>query len=61
MSKLKLTIYKQVDKSYQELYEDYFKVAKIRNLSPVTIRTYKYHHNYWFRFVHEGLMCLGID
>lgn len=61
MGKPKLTIYKQVDKSYQELYEDYLKVAKIRNLSPVTIRTYKYHHNYWFQFVHEGLMCSEIN
>lgn len=61
MSKPKLSINKQVNKSYQELYEEYLKVAKIRNLSPVTIRTYKYHHNYWFQFVHEGLMCSEID
>lgn len=61
MSRPKLTISKQIDKSYQELYEDYLKVAKIRNLSPVTIRTYKYHHNYWFQFVHEGLMCSEIN
>ena len=32
MRKPKLTICKQVDKSYQELYEDYLKVAKINNL-----------------------------
>lgn len=37
------------------------KVAKISNLSPVTIRTYKYHHNYWFEFVHEGFMCSEVD
>ena len=37
MGKQKLTINKQVDKSYQELYEDYLKVAKIRNLSHVPI------------------------
>lgn len=61
MGKPKLTIYKQVDKSYQELYEDYLKVAKIRNLSPVTIRTYNYSHNYWFQFVQVGLMYSEID
>lgn len=61
MGKQKLSINKQVNKSYQELYKEYLKVAKIRNLSPVTIRTYQYHHNYWFQFVHEGLMCSEID
>ena len=30
MSKPKLTIYKQVDKSYQELYEDYLMELKTR-------------------------------
>ena len=37
MGKHKLSIYKEVDKRYQELSEEYLKVAKIRNLSPVTI------------------------
>lgn len=61
MSKPKLSINRQVTKGYQDLYEDYLKVAKIRNLSPVTIRTYKYHHQYWMKYVHEGLMCSEIE
>lgn len=61
MVKPKLTIYKQVDKRYQELFEDYLKVSKIRNLSEVTIRGYKYNHEYWIKFVGSELMCSEID
>lgn len=61
MTKKKLSISKQTDKSYQELFKDYMKVCKIRNLSPVTIRTYYNHHKYFINFVGKELMCSEIN
>lgn len=61
MSKKLITIKPQFENPYQELFEDYIKTFKIKNLAEETIRTYYYHHRYFIKFIgNEKVMCSEI-
>ncbi|MBR0598097.1 tyrosine-type recombinase/integrase [Sinanaerobacter chloroacetimidivorans] len=48
------------NKSFKDLEEEFIRHAEIRNLSEWTIKSYKYHTQYFLEFAGEDLMCKDI-
>ncbi|WP_032120658.1 tyrosine-type recombinase/integrase [Clostridium amazonitimonense] len=44
-------------KSYNELFEEYYKSCKIQGKAEATLKTYIHHHNYFLKFVGEEAQC----
>lgn len=51
------------NKTFKELAEEFIRQAEIRNLSEWTIKSYKYHTQYFIDFAGNELMCkdIGLD
>ena len=51
------------NKTFKELAEEFIRQAEIRNLSEWTIKSYKYHTQYFIEFAGNEMMCkdIGLD
>ena len=51
------------NKTFKELTEEFIRNAEVRNLSEWTIKSYKYHTQYFIDFAGEELLCkdIGLD
>ena len=50
-----------INKTFEELGEEFIRHSEVKGLSEWTIKSYKHHTKYFMEFIGEGIMCKDVN